>query len=214
MPAKKFHHEEIYRGKAAMEQLTKVKITICGAGALGSNLVENLSRQGFTQMKLIDMDRVEEHNLGTQIFGQTDIGALKVDAVKNRVFRTVGAEVETVNKELTPKNARQLLKGANLVIDVFDNAESRQAVQDACREASLSLLHAGLFEDYAEVIWDAHYKVPQDAQGDVCDYPLARNLIILAATVTSEEVLRFSLGEKTGNWTITLRDYAVKKFED
>ena len=94
MANSKFHHEEIYRGKNLTEKLAKHSLTVCGAGALGSNLIDNLTRQGFTGIKVIDMDRVEVHNLNTQVYADADVGALKVDALKNKIFRNIGAEIE------------------------------------------------------------------------------------------------------------------------
>lgn len=70
--ASKFHHEEIYRGKDLISKLGKYKITVCGVGALGSNLVDNLARQGFSNFKVIDMDRVESHNVdGMKMVGHS-----------------------------------------------------------------------------------------------------------------------------------------------
>ena len=100
-----------------------------------------------------------------------------------------------------------------LVIDAFDNSASRQLVQETCRALSLPCLHVGLYADYAEVVWDEAYRVPADAAGDVCDYPLARNLVLLAVAVASEAVVRFVLDGERGNWSLTLRDFTVRPLE-
>ena len=102
-----------------------MSVTLCGAGALGSHLADNLARQGVRPGKVIDRDRVEEHNVGTQLYGQSEVGAWKVEALRNRLFRAVGVEIEAVAKDLTDRNARGLLKGSGLVIDAFDNAAAR-----------------------------------------------------------------------------------------
>jgi hypothetical protein len=39
-------HESIYRGRDAIENLARPLVTICGAGAIGSHLTDNLARQG------------------------------------------------------------------------------------------------------------------------------------------------------------------------
>src|SRR5215831_16207951 len=120
--AGKFHHEQIYRGPDAMTRLAATRTTLCGAGALGSHLADNLVRQGAGTLKVIDRDRVEEHNVSTQLYGESDVGAWKVDVLKNRLFRAAGVEIEAVNKELTGRNARSLLKESGLVVDTFDNS--------------------------------------------------------------------------------------------
>jgi molybdopterin/thiamine biosynthesis adenylyltransferase len=212
MPGK-FHHEQIYRGPDALALLAATRITLCGAGALGSHLADNLVRQGFGPLRVIDRDRVEEHNVSTQLYGESEVGAWKVEALRNRLFRAASVEVEAVNKELTEQNARSLLKDAGLVIDTFDNSTSRRLVQKTCRTLELPCLHVGLFVDYAEVIWDGSYHVPADVAGDVCDYPLARNLVLLAVAVASETLVRFILDRERGNWSLTLRDFTVRPLE-
>jgi molybdopterin-synthase adenylyltransferase len=209
----KFHHERSYRGAGPISRLASVPIALCGAGALGSLLADNLARQGFRLQKVIDRDRVEEHNVGTQLYGESEVGAWKVEALRNRLFRAVGVEIEGVAKELNAQNARSLLKGPGLVIDTLDNATARGLVQERCRAIGLPCLHVGLYADYAEVIWDEDYRVPRDVEGDVCDYPMARNLVLLAVAIASEALIRFVLdGSKEGR-SVTLRDLAIRPME-
>ena len=213
MASSKFHHEEIYRGKDLTAKLRKRRLFVCGAGALGSNLIDALIREGFSNLAVIDKDRIESHNINTQIYGARDVGALKADTLKNTIFRNVEVEIEAISKELTVGNVKALLKKADIVVDVFDNTASRQLIQDECRRQKIKCIHAGLFSDYGEVIWDEKYKVPKDSDGDVCDYPLARNLVSIVVAVLAEELLDYCLAEKPrlGDWTITLKDLAVKR---
>jgi molybdopterin/thiamine biosynthesis adenylyltransferase len=211
--AGKFHHEEIYRGAGALAKLAAARVTLCGAGALGSHLADNLMRQGFGPLTVIDRDRVEEHNVSTQLYGEADVGAWKVEVLRNRLFRAAGVEVEAIAKELTERNARSLLKDAGIVVDTFDNSASRRLVQEQCRTLSKPCLHVGLYADYAEVIWDEGYRVPADVAGDVCDYPLARNLVLLAVVLASEALVRIVVEGTRQNWSATLRDFAVRPLE-
>src|SRR3954471_18260574 len=158
MPGK-YHHESIYRGAETLAKLRAARIVVCGAGAVGSNLVDNLARQGAENLCVIDRDRVEEHNVSTQVWGIEDVGAFKAEALRNLVFRATGAEIEAVPKELKEGNARKLLSGADLVVDGFDNSASRRLVTEHCAGAGLPCLHVGLNADYAEVIWNESYRV-------------------------------------------------------
>jgi molybdopterin/thiamine biosynthesis adenylyltransferase len=212
MPGK-FHHETIYRGPELLDKLSKLRITLCGVGAIGSNLADNLVRQGIAGLRAIDKDRVEEHNVSTQIYAEADIGVWKVEALRNRLFKVAGVEIDPVRKELTAQNARQLLGDCDLLIDAFDNSAARQLVQQTARASGTSCLHIGLYEDYCEVIWDEHYRVPQDVAGDVCDYPLARNLVLLAVVIASETILKFVATGERADWSGTLGDLAVRKLE-
>src|SRR3954452_9461762 len=207
--AGKLVHEELYRG-GGLVKLRDLPVVICGAGAVGSNLADNLARQGFARLRAIDRDRVEEHNVGTQLYGESEVGVWKVEALRNRLFRATGVEIDAVRKEFAAPTATALLKGAGVVVDAFDNSAGRRAVQDAVRAAGVPCLHVGLNEDYAEVLWDEGYRVPNDVAGDVCEYPLARNLVLLAVAVTSETLMAFALEGRRVQGSATLRDFAVR----
>ena len=211
--ASKFHHEQLYRGAESLAKLAAARLTLCGAGALGSHLADNLARQGFGPLKVIDRDRVEEHNVSTQLYGESDVGAWKVEVLRQRLFRATGIEIEAMRKELDARTARTLLQDGGLVLDTFDNSASRQLVQEHCRALSLPCLHVGLYADYGEVIWDERYRVPRDVAGDVCDYPLARNLVLLVVAVASVTVVRYALTGVRQDHSVTLRDFAIRPLE-
>src|SRR5919206_615953 len=99
--ASKFHHEQLYRGADSLDKLAATRLTLCGAGALGSHLADNLMRQGFASLRVIDRDRVEEHNVSTQLYGESDVGGWKVEVLRQRLFRATGVEIEAHRKELT-----------------------------------------------------------------------------------------------------------------
>ncbi len=211
--AGKFHHEAIYRGDESLAMLAQARVMLCGAGALGSHLADNLARLGYQHLRVVDRDRVEEHNVSTQLYGEADVGAWKVEVLRQRLFRATGIEIDALRKELTDGNARGLLQEAGLVVDTFDNSASRGLVQKHCRAMQLPCLHVGLYADYGEVIWDENYRIPQDMAGDVCDYPLARNLVLLVVAVASETMVRFTLAGSREDWSATLRDFAIRPLE-
>ena len=67
-------HEEIYRTKELLEKIANTPIALCGVGAIGSNLCDNIIRQGFKKITTIDKDRIEPHNSGTQIWHKNEKG--------------------------------------------------------------------------------------------------------------------------------------------
>jgi molybdopterin/thiamine biosynthesis adenylyltransferase len=207
-----FFHEQLYRSPALMAKIADFPIAVCGAGALGANLTENLARSGFARLTVIDRDRIEERNLSTQPYYKSDVGAYKTKILINTLYRALGVAIEGKSKELTTENCSQLLGKTNLVIDTFDNSSSRQAVKDYCGQNNLACLHVGLSSNYAEVIWNEKYRVPSPVNDDICDYPLARNLVLLAVAVASEVIIKFVATEDQDNHTITLSDFAVKPF--
>jgi molybdopterin-synthase adenylyltransferase len=211
------HHEALYRGQAALERLARARLVVCGAGAVGSNLVDTLVRQGYRRLTVIDFDRIEAHNVGTQTYAESDVGAFKVDVLQAEVFRAVGVEIGAERQRLAERNVARLLRDADLVVDGFDNHASRALVTEHCRANGIPCLHVGLSADYAEVLWNESYRVPNDVEApgaDVCDYPLARNLIQFAVALAAEALTRFVLEDRREDYSVTLQDLQINKEGD
>lgn len=205
-------HETEYRGKETIAKLQRFKLMVCGAGAIGSNLVVNLCRQGFCQFGVVDFDRVEQHNVGTQAFSRKQVGMLKTVALNELAFRETGIALVTHAKRLESSNIK-ILADADCVVDAFDNSASRRLVFDYCEANKIPCLHVGLDADYGEVCWNEEYRVPGDPPdtGDApCDYPLARNIVLLAVAVASETLIDFATAGQKRSFDITLRDRQIR----
>ena len=207
----RLHHERIYRGSDVMEKLANASICVCGVGALGSNLVVNLARIGFGKFTLIDRDRVEEQNIGTQVYSLDDVGGQKAEILRNMVYRELGLDAQAHCQDLQDRNVAKLLQGQQLVVDTFDNSYSRRLLTEYCRDNNINCLHAGVNNEYGEVTWNDIYKVPSEVGEDVCDYPLTRNLIMLVTSVASEALIRFIVSGKKENYSITMGDLSINR---
>lgn len=207
-----FFHEQLHRGTEAMEILQLARVTLCGAGALGANIADSLARTGVGTLRLIDDDRIEERNLQTQPWERADVGARKARVLAGALYRAVGTEAEAMVRRLDAGNVKKLLRGSDLVIDAFDNSVSRRIVTEHCAAQSLPCLHAGLAAAYSEIIWNSAYRVPSDAGDDICDYPLARNLVTLTVAVACEAALTFLIDGEEASYTITLEDFRIRPY--
>lgn len=192
-----------------MRKLGAASVHILGVGALGSNLALNLARTGISQLTFIDRDRVEEHNVGTQIYSLEDVGARKAEIVRNILSRELYIDTQAIAQELTATNVGRYLKTARLVVDTFDNSSARELVTKHCLSQNIPCLHAGINDQYAEVIWNDQYRVPSEEGVDACDYPLARNLILMVVAVASESLVRFIAYGHQQNYSITLADMSI-----
>jgi molybdopterin/thiamine biosynthesis adenylyltransferase len=207
-------HEEVYRGKALLDKMASQAITVCGCGAVGSNFIDNAVRQGFKKIAVIDMDRIEDHNRHTQIWDKRVIGTLKAAAIKNHTFNVMGVMVDAISKKLEGDNIKKLISEDSIVIDGFDNSASRKLVTDFCRDNNIDCLHVGLYQDYAEIVWNEFYTPPEPSSGpDVCEYPLARNIILMAVAVATDVLIRFLDTGVKENYTITLKDFKISPME-
>ena len=218
-------HESAFRGTEVLGKRAKVQLLICGVGALGSWLVDILARQGFHNMTVLDRDRVEEKNFGTQNFGNPDVGKMKARQIRINTFRRIKIVVTDIGQELKPSNAKKLLtttgprlQKADLVVDAFDNAESRNLLAKTCRELSIPCLHSGMSADgFGEARWDSQAYVSKpppealDEQGEPCEYPLASNLVQATVLMTAEAVCRFVDTGGQQDFVFTLRDLNITR---
>ncbi len=207
-----FLHESLYRGAEAMQKLAERRLVLCGAGALGSLLADNLVRQGLRRLTAIDFDRVEEHNVGTQLYRREDVGAYKVEVLRAHCFRAAGVEIEAVDRRLDEQNVHKLLRKAEVVVDALDNSASRKIISEYCRGKALPCLHLGMNAGYGEVLWNETYRVPADtAQSNSCEVPLARDLILLVVAAGSEALLHYWLKGARENFSVTLEDLRINR---
>ncbi len=201
-----FFHE--LRGGRDFSQASGA-IALCGCGALGANIAENLARMGFPRLRLIDDGNIETRNLSTQPFTTQQIGLSKSQTLAAYLFLATGCRSDAERARLTAKNAKRFLSDVALAIDAFDNGESRELVQRTVRELpTFDVLHVGFSGDgYGEVRWDEKYIVPHEAIGaDPCDYPAARPFIVTLAAVASETVADYFLTGRQREYCVLYRD--------
>ncbi len=135
-------------GDAGQARLAAAMVVVVGVGALGGTSAQLLARAGVGRLRLVDPDRPSLQNLHRQmLYNEADAaaGLPKVQAAA-RCLAGVNSEVgvEAIEAALTPDNARQLLVGADLVLDGLDNPQGRWALNQACWELGIPWVHAGL----------------------------------------------------------------------
>jgi molybdopterin/thiamine biosynthesis adenylyltransferase len=82
----------------------KRKITIVGAGAIGSFVALSLAKMGFDDLTVIDFDTVDPENIGSQFYSTDSIGKKKVDALTEMVWNFTGKVIKPINQQLTEKD--------------------------------------------------------------------------------------------------------------
>jgi len=202
-------HEKVYRGEKLLKKMSEQPFVICGVGAIGSNLVENMVRQGFKNFTVIDFDRVDDHNRHTQVWHKRDIGQLKTSVLKNYVYSIMGITVKDVCKKLEDLNVGKLLNKDSIVIDCFDNPESRKLIYDYCKKNNIECLHIGLSMDCAEITWNENYVIPKRSGEDICEYPMARNIIMFSVIVGTESIIGYLRDDIKNDYMVSLNDMKV-----
>ena len=113
-------------GKELQQAFSSATVAICGLGGLGSNIAIALARAGIGKLILIDFDRVDITNLHRQQYKADQIGRYKTEALADNLREIAPyIELEIHTERITEENAITLLKGADIICEAFDDAESK-----------------------------------------------------------------------------------------
>jgi sulfur-carrier protein adenylyltransferase/sulfurtransferase len=121
-------------GKAGQEKLQQSAVLCVGAGGLGSPLLMYLAAAGVGRIGIVDFDVVDISNLQRQVIhGQADLGQRKVESARQRIHDiNPHTQVELHEVALSSRNAREIIRGYDVVADGTDNFPTRYLVNDAC----------------------------------------------------------------------------------
>jgi molybdopterin/thiamine biosynthesis adenylyltransferase len=133
--------------------LFKSRAVIIGCGGLGGYVIEELARLGVGNLLLIDSDVIEEHNLNRQILSSADVlNRAKVDVAHERVRAINPAINVTPLKTLfSHDNGRELIEGADVVIDGLDTITDRLELAQICHEMSIPVVHGAIGGWYGQI---------------------------------------------------------------
>jgi len=177
-------------------------ITIVGVGALGSHLVP-LLRNVRAELRVVDFDRVEQRNVASQFHAKAGVGKTKVQALEQLVQFAFGLRIRGFPRRLGSENVKEILTGADLVVDCVDNGAARRLIQDHVRAAGTPCLHGALAADGAlgRVIWDEVFTVDDEpAEGAAtCEDGAHLPFVSVVASWLAVAVQRFvEKGERHG----------------
>lgn len=102
------------------------KITVIGAGAIGSWTVLALAKMGFWDITVFDDDTVTIENMNCQFFRFSDIGKSKALALQAMVKDFTGVEIEAFNQRYGGKNTFN-----GIVISAVDSMSVRRMIWEA-----------------------------------------------------------------------------------
>ena len=121
-------------GGPGQQKLKSARVLVIGAGGLGAPLLQYLAAAGVGTLGIVDDDEVTLSNLQRQVLhGTPDVGRAKVASAADAIARlNPHVAVEAHPLRLTEANARELVRGYDIVADGSDNFATRYAVSDAC----------------------------------------------------------------------------------
>jgi len=141
-------------GQQGQERLEAGKVTVIGAGGLGSPVLTYLVSAGVGKIQIVDCDIVSESNLNRQFLHNTvDVGKLKVFSAKEKLsMLNPNVVLSTVNRRLNAENIEKCIAGSDVVVDCVDNIDTRIMVARACIKLNIPLVEGGVRGLYGYVI--------------------------------------------------------------
>lgn len=136
-------------------KLKKSKIVIVGAGGVGSLCSELLVRSGCENIILVDGDIVEKSNLGRQLYNFENIGKLKVECLKNKLFKIQNSQTdlsitaianfidEDIIHEIIKEIALEKEDEDIIIIDCCDNLNTRRIINEYALKHNYLWVYSG-----------------------------------------------------------------------
>ena len=133
-------------GKEGQEKLLKSKFLIVGAGGLAASNISYLSSIGVGQIGVVDFDTVSLDNLARQfLYKDEDVGRYKVDVIEELFSKkNCDTKLATYKIKLDEKNAKDIIKDYDIVLDCVDNFDTKLVLNDACKALGVPLVCAGV----------------------------------------------------------------------
>ncbi len=121
-------------GIEGQRALKAARVLVVGAGGLGSPVSLYLAAAGVGTLGLVDFDVVDVSNLQRQVLhGTSDVGRSKLASARDRIADVnPHVTVETHDSRLTSRNALEILREYDVIVDGTDNFPTRYLTNDAC----------------------------------------------------------------------------------
>jgi molybdopterin/thiamine biosynthesis adenylyltransferase/DNA-binding transcriptional regulator YhcF (GntR family) len=116
------------------EKVQKAKVLVVGAGALGNEVIKNLSLMGVGNLFVIDFDTVEAANLSRSVlFRDGDSKRSKAEVVAARA-KSLNPQlhVQYLHGNVTTQLGLGIIRRMDAVIGCLDNREARLALNRFC----------------------------------------------------------------------------------
>ena len=135
-------------GLEGQQRLKSAKVLLVGTGGLGAPVALYLAAAGVGTLGIVDFDFVEVSNLQRQIIHTTkDIDRPKVASAKDKI-KAINPDVQVVtyNTALSSKNALDIIREYDIVVDGTDNYPTRYLINDACVLLGKPTVYGSIFQ--------------------------------------------------------------------
>jgi len=185
-----------HSGLVSLEELTKISISLIGAGAIGSMTCLFLSKMGIQHWQIFDEDGISEENIANQMYQISAIKQFKVHELSNMITDFAGVyDIRSFTKFYTKEKLEPV------VIVTTDSMASRKRVwkqflkQPQCKwliEARMGGLHGEVYcvtkkdkKFYEERLYDDKDVPPVKCTEKSIIYNIASIVGMIGAAVAS-----------------------------
>lgn len=184
-------------------ELSREKVTVIGAGGIGSPTTLALAKMGISQIVIYDDDFVETHNLPNQMYRFGDLGSSKVEALAQICHEFAGVTPETKQERFSQQQL------AGIVISGVDSMAARQVIWqkvkynpsvklyvEARMGAEVARIHTVKSCDPSLVRWyETTLYNDEDAKEEPCTAQAIIYNVFMIASLVSSQVAKFVRAE-------------------
>lgn len=128
------------------ELLHNSTVMVVGAGAIGNELIKNLSLLGIGKIVIVDMDKIEQTNLTRSVlYRMKDVGKYKCEAAAEAAME-INPDVKAIylNKNVITDIGLGVFRQMDIVLGGLDNREARLAINQACYKVNKSWIDGAI----------------------------------------------------------------------
>jgi molybdopterin/thiamine biosynthesis adenylyltransferase len=135
------------------KRLREVRVVVVGAGAVGNEVLKNLTLLGVGHVHVFDFDKIEEHNLTRCVlFRESDIGRFKADVAASSC-RQIDPNIEILPSNLNFWDGLTLdeVSESDAVVCCVDNYEARIRLNQLCLMTGTDFYNTGIDSRFSSV---------------------------------------------------------------
>lgn len=116
------------------DRLKNATIMVVGAGAIGNELIKNLTLLGIGRILIFDMDDIENTNLTRSVlYRRSDVGRYKAEVAAERAMEiNPDVKAKAFVSNIIDDVGLGVFRRMNVVLGGLDNREARLAINQSC----------------------------------------------------------------------------------
>lgn len=134
-----------------LDKLHSKKVVVIGAGGLGGNIVNLISRLGIGKILIFDGDVFDSSNINRQLYcNQLTLGKNKAEVAAEET-RKIGISDAEAIPDFFQEKYFPLLKGYDCIIDATDNVNARLYLEQVAIRSGITVIHGAINAYFGQI---------------------------------------------------------------